>query len=98
MANIDTTKIKDEPDKAVEGQDRFATAVNGKNQGVIIGVKGEGGKYTKWLVEGDPYNNEYTSSDDAVVAAAKQNTGRVVKLKDKSKNKRQAKKEKYGKA
>lgn len=94
MANIKTTKIKDD-EKAVEGQDRFESQVNGKNQGIIIGVKGADGKYEKWLVEGDTYNHEYTSSDDAVVAAAKQNTGRVVKLKEG--NKRERKKQKYSK-
>ena len=97
MGKINTEKADTPAEERVEGQDRFNSFYNGKNQGVVIGVRDPAnpGKYLHWIVEGDEFNNTYPSSDLAVVAAAKHNTGREIKLKEK--NKRKRKKEKYSK-
>lgn len=96
MSRLHTEKLDDE-DQTIEGSIRFNSFVNNKNQGVIIAVRDTtgAGKFAHWLVENDPFNKTYPNSDLATVAAAAQNTGRKVELKDK--NKRKAKAAKYGK-
>lgn len=80
MAKL-VTKMKD----TTETFSRFEVYVNGKKQiGHILAFPHKDEKYGLWQVEGDPFKNQYPTSDKAAEALCAKN-GRKLKIKEKPK-------------
>lgn len=82
MAKIET-KLKDSTEEFA----RFEVFVNHKKQiGCILGILNKNGdakgKFSTWKVENDPFNNQYSDSNQAVEALCAKN-GRKLKVKQK---------------